>query len=301
MSFRSTALTCALLWVAMACGADESAPSSRGPGGKADDPGGERCFFGTTYWDRLDSGELAETATESYGDVSEFPLGPEVQDLLVEQVLLAGRRSISDEYTSVAEVFAGSEGSEVTVVALSASHERTFRAVRFYPGGNPYGAIFRGGTLEIVAIFADDDFVDCLEPTSPELEGGGCLFGESYWDGLDAGDVEETGTATYYDEADLPFEAVLGPSLAALQLVEAARVSTGEEFGSAAEVFEASEAHEVHVSELTGTEEGRAFRAFRAFRFFPGGNPYGAIFRNDTLEVAAAFADDDITQCAEAW
>ncbi|MGE0867859.1 MAG: hypothetical protein AB7P03_04830 [Kofleriaceae bacterium] len=138
-------------------------------------------------------------------------------------------------------------------------------------------------------MFEDDDITKCPDTTVQT-----CTFGDSYGDSIDAGTVTETSSKTYFDAdeilSDGPSE---GAALLGEQIIAAAKASTGEAYTAVAQVFDASEANEVTVVELTAASGA----TFRAIRYYPGGNPYGAIFVSGTTELAAVFQDDDITTC----
>ncbi|MGE0546066.1 MAG: hypothetical protein AB7O24_07390 [Kofleriaceae bacterium] len=291
MSFLKTTLaSIAALTLAIA-GCSDSSPDKGGKpggGGKAD---GASCVFGSTYGDAIDAGIIAETSSKTYFSADEI-LNDGPSDgaaLLGKQIIAAALESTEIQYTAVAQVFEASEGTEVTVIELLAQDGTTYRAIRFYPGGNPYGAIFVSGGVEVAAVFQDDDITECNETGAPT-----CAFGESYGDSIDAGTMTETSSKTYFSADEIlndgpsPDAALLGK-----QIIAAALESTEIQYTAVAQVFEASEATEVTVIELTGNDGSK----YRAIRFYPGGNPYGAIFVSGTVDVAAVFQDDDITEC----
>ncbi|MGE0871129.1 MAG: hypothetical protein AB7P03_21370, partial [Kofleriaceae bacterium] len=290
---KTTLASIAALSLAIAGCADSSSTDKGGKpggGGKAD---GATCVFGSTYGDSIDAGIIAETSSRTYFSADEILSdGPsEGAALLGEQIIAAALASTGEQYYAVAQVFEASEASEVTVVELLAADGSTYRAIRFYPGGNPYGAIFVSDTVEVAAVFEDDDITDCNETVKQT-----CAFGSTYGDSIDAGTMTETSSKTYFsaDEilSDGPSD---GAALLGQQIIAAALESTDIQYTSAAEVFEASEATEVTVIELLAIDGS----TYRAIKFYPGGNPYGAIFVAGTTKVAAVFEDDDITKCPD--
>jgi hypothetical protein len=115
-----------------------------------------------------------------------------------------------------------------------------------------------------------------------------CLFGSSFWDGIDHKRVTVVSEKSYTSAEGID-------ALLEKQIISAAEESTGNEYPTLQEVVDSSEENEIVVMELSAPDG----RAFRSITFYPGDNAYGAIFRAGENEFVATFADDDFTVCLE--
>jgi hypothetical protein len=120
----------------------------------------------------------------------------------------------------------------------------------------------------------------------PEMSS--CLFGSSFWDGIDQGSVKVVSEKSFNSPEGID-------SLLEKQIMTAAEESTSNEYSDLQEVINHSEMNELVVMELSAPDG----RTFRSITFYPGDNAYGAIFRTGETEFVATFADDDFTSCLE--
>jgi hypothetical protein len=259
------------------------------PGCAASDPDGgddrndqtpEACFFGATFQEAVDQGRMV--ADKKLG----FTLTTEaaIADMTAQIVAAAGTTGKS--FASAGEVFRASQGGlvHVTFLEFQKQPSRKYTVVRFYPGGLPFGAIYREDELAPLALIQRGMITSCTEPGA-----GGCAFGATV-------DEAFTRLPIWADWALRLPESLSGfereQAVAALEPV--AR-DTGSEIKTVDDALGQSE-----MIEFLGftAKDGRQFVAVRGAFI---AQTIGAFFPAGSAEPVARFTGDkgEIFECTE--
>jgi hypothetical protein len=239
-------------------------------------PEQQRCLFGDTFGDLLDSTSYSITGDRQL-------LATDPQSALDQQrIVLAVQQSSHTDVTTVAQAFAAVDQHVIRRVDLyDATGARAFVAFEYGAGDNSYGAVFPYASATLVSKIHDGDLEACSARAQV------CALGAD-WSETRQSAAFARGTSRVVTAASQLSGTDAADALAAIRVAYPEASSLANGLGRV-------DGRSLNVVDLTHTATGTKLRAFE---YGAGDNSYGAIYQAGTATRFASIVDLTYYDCA---